>query len=152
MASSQKQYSHAKIDARIRVPGEEETFGARVAAAIDARGWTLAETAREVSRHLPAGETFNPVNLSHYVHGRSFPRPKYREALAKALDLPDVALHRHARKGANGSMSNASHPAHERSQLRVQDLGDGTARVQFDQVMPWDDALKLLQTLKHTDG
>src|SRR4051794_38650630 len=68
-------------------PAATETFGERLAAAIEMRGWTLAEAAREISRFLPGGQVFNPVNLSHYVHGRSFPRPKYRKALEQALDV-----------------------------------------------------------------
>jgi hypothetical protein len=117
-----------------------EGFGERLAAAIEAKGWTLARAAREISRHLPPGEVFNPVNLSHYIHGRSFPRPKYRAAIIRALDLDEfaeVAERRPFRTPVK----------HDSPEIVVQDMGNGTARVQIDQVLPWPEALRLLELL-----
>jgi transcriptional regulator with XRE-family HTH domain len=132
---------------------ETETFGQRVAAAIEMKGWTLAEAAREISRYLPAGQIFNPVNLSHYVHGRSFPRPRFRRALEQALDISEpFDFPRHRRKRSPGQEGNTeSQTPGDGAVVRVQDMGDGTARVQIDQVVPWPDALKLLEILTHKD-
>ena len=131
-----------------------ETFGERLAAAIEMRGWTLAEAAREISRYLPGGQVFNPVNLSHYVHGRSFPRPKYRKALEQALDMGEsFEMPRRKRKRAPTLIGAAEAAAPgEEPTVRVQDMGNGTARVQIDQVLPWPDALRLLEVLTHRDS
>jgi hypothetical protein len=128
-----------------------ESFGARLAAALAIKGWTLARAAQEISRHLPPGEVFNPVNLSHYVHGRSFPRPKYRRALMRALDLGDVS--EETVRQRQPAIAAPSEESSEAPNIKVQDMGNGRARVQIDQVVPWPDALRLLQVLTYThDG
>jgi transcriptional regulator with XRE-family HTH domain len=135
-------------------PAAPETFGERLAAAIEMRGWTLAEAAREISRYLPVGQVFNPVNLSHYVHGRSFPRPKFRKALEQALDIGESfdAPRKRRKRAPNLTGNTDSQALGDEPMVRVQDMGNGTARVQIDQVLPWPDALKLLEVLTHRDS
>jgi hypothetical protein len=100
MATSAEESSSPLSQEEKEDPAATETFGERLAAAIEVRGWTLAEAAREISRYLPGEQVFNPVNLSHYVHGRSFPRPKYR----KAWSRPSISASCSIRpgRGANG--------------------------------------------------
>ncbi|HEY8382521.1 MAG TPA: helix-turn-helix transcriptional regulator [Microvirga sp.] len=130
------------------VGDEGETFAELLAAAIEQKGWSQAETAREVTRHLPEGEHFSPVNLHHYLQGRSLPRAKYREALAKALDLdapPRIVRARRRRRAS---------PAAEEPNptIRLQDMQDGQARLQLDQVVPWTVALRVLEILQQEVG
>lgn len=127
---------------------EGETFADILANAIEQKGWSQAETAREVTRYLPEGEQFSPVNLHHYLQGRSLPRAKYREALAKALDLDDpprtgpVPRRRRARPSAEGPSPT----------IRLQDMQEGQARLQVDQVVPWAVALQVLELLQQETG
>jgi transcriptional regulator with XRE-family HTH domain len=154
MATSAEESSSPLSQEEKEDPAATETFGERLAAAIEMRGWTLAEAAREISRYLPGEQVFNPVNLSHYVHGRSFPRPKYLKALEQALDIGELFdSPRKRRKRASDLIGPADSlvPGDE-PMVRVQDMGNGTARVQIDQVLPWPDALKLLEVLTHRDS
>ena len=70
------------------------------------RGLSIAETARQMRQHLPAGEGFTATNLTHYRQGRSVPRPKYLEALSRVLEVDPSAL---TPEGTNtGGQSRAS--------------------------------------------
>lgn len=127
---------------------EGETFAEILAAAIEQKGWSQAETAREVTRHLPEGEHFSPVNLHHYLQGRSLPRAKYREALAKALDLDDPPrIGRAPRRRRARPVAEEPNPT-----IRLQDMQEGQARLQVDQVVPWAVALRVLEILQQETG
>ncbi len=104
---------------------------------MERNGWTQVETARQVSLHLPQGERLHPVNINHYVQGRSLPRRKYRAAIVKAL-------------GLDAFPSEAAPSAEEAdvSRVVISAAPNGMARVQIDQVMPWPQALRVVDALK----
>jgi transcriptional regulator with XRE-family HTH domain len=65
-------------------------FAERLKAAIERRGWSLTETARQTASVLGTDATFGRANLSHYLHGRSMPRARQLLALSHALGVrPD---------------------------------------------------------------
>ncbi len=132
---------------------EQNTYALapRLAAALARKGWTLARAAREVSGLLPEGETFHAANLSHYLQGRSMPRPHYRDALVRALDLGDVPDEVWSRADRRRTRGGDISRAPETPFVRVADLQDGTARLQVDQVLPWPQVLEVLQVLKRDD-
>lgn len=114
---------------------------------MDERGLGVAEVAKMVERELP-GESFNAVNLSHYRAGRSLPRPKYLNALSRALGVPSREL-----IPVNDAldMSDAvaeDVPRSDAPAFRVDDLSDGLAWLQINQRLPWPLVLKILEALK----
>ncbi len=133
--------------------GRSSSFGQQIEAAMARKGWTRAETARQVTQLLPEGETFNAVNLTHYINGRSQPRAKYREALLTVLDL-DPAQMAAADKpvGSDRPMPIVPNlipeddPKH--SIVQIEDLGEGMVRLQIRAVIPWSAALKILELVK----
>jgi transcriptional regulator with XRE-family HTH domain len=122
---------------------DHRTFAERLAESMRRKGWTQAHTAREVTRRLPEGQTFNPANLNHYLKGRSQPGPKYRLALATALDLEPEA------EGFSGGQR--GRPAvlggQPQDSIRIEDYG-GEAHVYVNKRLPWPIALKILDLLQ----
>ncbi|HEV2557530.1 MAG TPA: hypothetical protein VGU45_02790 [Microvirga sp.] len=133
--------------------GQRADFAEKLAAAIRSKGWSLAETARQVSQRLPEGERFNPVNLTHYLQGRSQPRARFREALLAVLDLqddreaaefqPELSSPDPAAKQGSGQTSRGQNDL-----IRIEDLGDGTVRLSIEVVTSWPKAIALLEQLK----
>lgn len=119
------------------------TFAERLAESMRQKGWTQAQTAREVTRCLPDGQSFNPANLNHYLKGRSEPGPKYRQALIRALDLEfepeELSALRDHRSTPRGGRAPDS--------IRIEDLGE-EALVQVNKRLPWPIALKVLDLLQ----
>src|SRR3954447_19041088 len=110
------------------------------------RGISGVTLARRVSEQLPNGH-FAASNISHYLSGRSRPRPAIQQAIEHAL--------------AGGSTNHAggsSPPAFGVLQrtavvpVQVEDLGDGRARLVVNRRMPWSDVLKVLELLKLNDS
>jgi transcriptional regulator with XRE-family HTH domain len=116
---------------------------------MDERGWTANETARRVREALGEGAKFTPANISHYRQGRSLPRPRYLEALSRALGL------------TKGELLTEASPAQQHTPLssapielpngspsfHIEDRG-GNAWLQINQQLPWPMALKILEVLK----
>jgi hypothetical protein len=148
---------NAAVDQSPPIDGRpEDEFVKRLHAAMRDKGWNQAQTARAASEHLAPGETFNAVNLSHYLKGRSRPGPRYRRALAKALalgDTPEVRAAPKARRRKRpstplkGQATRQQAPDPLRDVLRVDDEGD-YVRLQIDTRVPWSVALKVLDALK----
>jgi NADH:ubiquinone oxidoreductase subunit E len=63
---------------------QQAAFAERLKAAIDRRGWSLSETARQTASVLGANAKFGRGNLSHYLHGRAMPRARHLAALSHA--------------------------------------------------------------------
>jgi transcriptional regulator with XRE-family HTH domain len=133
---------------RIRVGSKDNmtnhrTFAERLAESMRRKGWTQAHTAREVTRRLPEGQTFNPANLNHYLKGRSQPGLKYRQALATALDLePGPEGFSAGRRGHASALGGQAQDG-----IRIEDLG-GEAHVYVNKRLPWPIALKILDLLQ----
>ncbi len=126
-------------------------FAEKLAAAIKSKGWSLAETARQVSRRLPEGKRFNAVNLTHYLQGRSQPRARFREALLAVLDMEEVpgaapvALSPSSQTSPQGVILE---PRGHNDLIRIEDQGDGTVRLSIEVLTSWPKAIALLEKLK----
>jgi hypothetical protein len=117
-------------------------FAQRLVAAMRAKGWNQAETARQVLARLPPG-----ANLSHYIHGRSAPRRVIRQILVRILDLD--AQPAPPSGGPAGAESGVPPLA---SNVHVVDLHDGTVRLIVNDRVPWPTAIRVLRALLLNDG
>jgi hypothetical protein len=112
-------------------------FAERLVSAMRAKGWNQAETARQVTARLPAGQKFTAANLSHYIHGRSAPRRAIRQILVRLLEL-DAEPRRAPGAAAGMGLS---------SNIHVEDLHDGTVRLIVNDRVPWPTAIRVLRAL-----
>ena len=133
-------------------------FAERLKAAIERKGWSASEAARQVSRFLDPGDKFGRAHLWQYLQGRALPRSRYLLALSRALDLdPRELLPGRAvfvDDPARPVVPGVEHGAFwgDRSDLvHVRDYGDGTALLQVSQRVSWETALTLVQILKRRD-
>jgi hypothetical protein len=122
-------------------------FAQRLVAAMRAKGWNQAETARQVLARLPPGQKFTAANLSHYIHGRSAPRRVIRQILVRILDLD--AQPAPPSGGPAGAESGVPPLA---SNVHVVDLHDGTVRLIVNDRVPWPTAIRVLRALLLNDG
>jgi transcriptional regulator with XRE-family HTH domain len=67
-------------------------FADRLKAAIEQKGWSLGQTARQVSRFLDGETKFGPAHVWHYLQGKVLPRRQYLAAISRALGLPPEEL------------------------------------------------------------
>ena len=114
---------------------------------MEEQGLSVTELARRMEREL-SGEKFNAVNLSHYRAGRSLPRPRYLNALSRALGVttqdllpPEDALDVLAAEASD--TEDRPVPA-----FRIEDMADGQAWLQINQRLPWPLVLRVLEALK----
>jgi hypothetical protein len=92
------------------------------------RNITPAELARRIEDSLDK-RGFSPVNISHYLSGRSKPRPQVRTAILEILQ--------------DASFSKARHIP-RRDNLSVRDGDDGSAILSLNMSLPWPLAIKIL--------
>jgi transcriptional regulator with XRE-family HTH domain len=129
-------------------------------AAIERKGWTLSETARQTSDVLGGDAKFGRAHVWHYLNGRAIPRARHLDALSQALqvkphellgstdpsggdvgpDLPAMGA-----PSAEGAAQTYSGPL---AIVHAEDYGDGTAFLQISQRVPWPIALKVMTLLK----
>src|SRR5215207_5403217 len=108
-----------------------------------------AKLAWLVNEQLPDGH-FAASNISHYLSGRSRPRPAIQDAIARALAS-------HGSPGERQTTNPAGPPARAVLQgtpvapVQVEDLGDGRARLVINRRLPWSDVLRVLDLLKLHD-
>jgi transcriptional regulator with XRE-family HTH domain len=121
---------------------QQAAFAERLKAAIDRRGWSLSETARQTASVLGANAKFGRGNLSHYLHGRAMPRARHLAALSHALGVrPDDLWP----GGAPSRVEIIPGPA---TGIHAQDQGDGTVLLEVSQRVPWQTALEVMRLLK----
>lgn len=117
-------------------------FGSRLRNLISERGWNQSELARQATLHLPAGEEMRRDSVSVYVRGIALPKPKYLNAIAKALRvevkelLPDRGL------------QVPDTPA----EMMMTKMEDGRVWLQINQAVDFDDALKIMGILNSRKG
>jgi transcriptional regulator with XRE-family HTH domain len=142
-------------------------FADRLKAAIQRKGWSMSETARQAANFLGEKEKFGRAHVWHYVQGRALPQFKYLEALSLALEIrPDELMpadvlaervgpedhvelsDREEQSVAQHALPNENSSEPEKGLVHVRDYGDGTALLEVSQRVSWDDALAILQILK----
>jgi|SRR4051812_10952516 len=126
-------------------------FAAWLRQAMQERNISGAALARLVNEQLADGH-FAASNISHYLSGRSQPRPAIQTAIEGAL----------ASTPANGGQQTTVDPAGPPApavpqdipapSLHVQDLGDGGAHLVMNRRLPWPDVLKVLEVLRLNDS
>ncbi|HEX2135480.1 MAG TPA: helix-turn-helix domain-containing protein [Microvirga sp.] len=136
-------------------------FAERLRAAMEAKGWTVADTARQVARLLGGDTKFSSSHISHYLSGTTLPRFRYLQALSRALDVrpedllpwgvpPQPDEPSEGDRGRAPFQANPD-PAQETASsdlVHVRDYGDGTALLQVLQRVPWTTALEVLSLVK----
>jgi hypothetical protein len=109
-----------------------------------------AMLARLVNEQLTEGH-FAASNISHYLSGRSHPRPPIREAIERVLaSSPPAQEHQPPEPPTVPSAAVVQQGATVPS-LQVEDMGEGQARLIINQRLPWQDVLKVLELLKLGD-
>jgi transcriptional regulator with XRE-family HTH domain len=125
-----------------RTSSRKAAFAERLKAAIERRGWSLTETARQTASVLGTDAKFGRGNLSHYLHGRAMPRARHLAALSHALGVrPDDLWP----GGAPSRVEIIPGPA---TGIHAQDQGDGTVLLEVSQRVPWQTALEVMRLLK----
>jgi transcriptional regulator with XRE-family HTH domain len=116
---------------------------------MEERGWSLSETARRVRENLGEDSKFTATNISQYRQGRSFPRPRYLDALSRALGVDKNALLSGQPGKIVALLSEAKiEPPGALPQFHIEDRGGGKAWLQINQQLPWPKAIQILQVLK----
>jgi transcriptional regulator with XRE-family HTH domain len=134
-------------------------FAERLRAAMERKGWTVADTARHVSRLLGEEAKFGSSHISGYLSGRALPRVKYLQALSRALEvqpeelLPGQPSYGDLRQlGGHDPETLRGEPqppsASPVDLVHVRDYGDGTALLQVLQRVPWATALEIMALVK----
>jgi transcriptional regulator with XRE-family HTH domain len=139
---------------------DKAEFAKRLRAAIERKGWTLSETARQTSDLLGSDAKFGRAHVWHYLNGRAIPRARHLDALSQALQVkPHELLGSSAPSGAQaepdlpgvGGQPSEGGTAPYSGPLAIvhaEDYGDGTAFLQISQRVPWPIALKVMTLLK----
>ena len=103
---------------------------------------------------LGEGAKFTPANISHYRQGRSLPRPRYLEALSRALGVNKGEPLTEASPARAGDSQQHTPTSSAPIQLpdgspsfHIEDRG-GNAWLQINQQLPWPTAIKILEVLK----
>jgi transcriptional regulator with XRE-family HTH domain len=137
---------------------DKATFAERLRAAIEEKGWTLSETARQASKLIGPDAKFGRAHIWHYLNARALPRARHLEALSRALGLHprELLAPNRPREDEAGEPSSAASRGDKgigldgASVASVQDLGDSTALLEIHQRVPWAVALKVMSILKDT--
>ncbi len=131
----------------------QPTFGERLRALLQERDLSAAEMARLIQARVPR---FGAGNVSHYLCGRSFPRPPVLKAMSEILeaDLSEYAKGPHRRTSAGKTLAPTTDASLDQNQvpvLNLTDLGDGEALLQINQKLSWALALRILQAIRGAD-
>jgi transcriptional regulator with XRE-family HTH domain len=138
---------------------EKVAFATRLREAMERKGWTLSETARQTSDVLGADAKFGRAHVWHYLNARAIPRARHLDALSQALqvtphELLGFASSPTGEESPDSRVSNAiTRPAETKSigstqVVHAEDFGDGTALLHVSQRVSWTTALKVMMLLK----
>jgi transcriptional regulator with XRE-family HTH domain len=140
---------------------DKVAFARRLRAAIERRGWTLSETARQTSDVLGADAKFGRAHVWHYLNARAIPRARHLDALSQALQVkPHELLGSAAPPPAHEVPGQPREPTSPRPPagaepaigatpvVHAEDYGDGTAFLRVSQRVSWPTALKVMTLLK----
>jgi len=132
---------------------DRAVFASRLQEAIDRQGLTYEETARRAREYLPSDARLSAVSVWQYANGKTFPRRlSYIEALSRVLEIePEELLAKPETSVGGESVDEARSPPRSATQVRVEDLNHGRARLIIDVEVPWPLALRVLALLKVPD-
>ena len=131
------------MDSQVAPRDLNVAFAKRLQKAMDAKGWSQADLARQASVFLePKGD--KPVeitrdNISKYMNGKMIPRGDRLSAMAKALGVEIADLI---------TTEGITSVAERTPPIGATDTGKGTAGLRVNQEVPWTTALKILELLK----
>ena len=125
----------------------KQIFAARLQAAMDAKGWSQSDLARNATRLLPPGtkKEIGRDNVSNWVRGVHLPGSIFLNAVAQALGKEPTDL---LPSRAVPSAKDTAPP------LDVRDRGDGHVYLRVNRRVPFSVAvavMKLLQDLEKED-
>lgn len=125
---------------------ERRAFAQRLRTTVEQSGLTYDEIARRAREQLPSDSRLSGASVWQYAHGKTFPRQRESiAAIAAVLGVePDDLL---APGGEPSPFSEPTPGAPEQPHVRVEDLGNGRARLIIATETPWSVALKILEML-----
>lgn len=130
-------------DAQVANRDLNVAFARRLQKAMDAKGWSQSDLARNATRFLEqTGDKPLKITrdtLSKYMSGKTMPREERLNALAKALGVPVAELI---------STEGITSIAERTPPIGATDTGKGTAWLRVNQEVSWATALKILEMLK----
>jgi len=130
---------------------DRAVFASRLQEAIDRQGLTYEETARRAREFLPSDARLSAVSVWQYANGKTFPRRlSYIEALSRVLEIEPEELLAKPETPAEGAEETKAQTGSP-TQVRVEDLNHGRARLIIDVEVPWPLALRVLALLKVPD-
>jgi transcriptional regulator with XRE-family HTH domain len=124
--------------------GRKSLFAERLKAAMERRGWTSSETARQTASVLGGEAKFGRAHVWHYLHAKSLPRARQLFALSHALDVRPDELLRLAESRSRVDVLSGTLTGI----IRAEDQGDGTVIVEVSQRVTWQTALDVMRLLK----
>jgi hypothetical protein len=138
---------------------QKADFADRLRTAIERKGWSISDTARQAAGFLDEGEKLGRAHVWHYLQGKALPRARYLEALSRALEVQPMDLVAGASSGSGSEPEAQRHQSavsgidkksslREKNIVHVRDYGDGTALLEVSQRVSWDTALEILRILK----
>jgi len=131
---------------------DRAVFASRLQEAIDRQGLTYEETARRAREHLPSDARLRAVSVWQYANGKTFPRRlSYIEALSRVLEIEPAELLARPDPSGGPDAEEGRSPDKSLTQVRVEDLNDGRARLIIDIEVAWPLALRVLAMLKVPD-
>jgi hypothetical protein len=128
-------------------PPQPEEFANWLRQAMIERSISGAVLARLVNEQLADGH-FATSNISHYLAGRSQPRPAIRQAIERVLASYAPAIEAQAPAKPFVPPGPAVEQGATPPSIRIEDIGEGQARLIINQRMPWQKVLKVLELLK----
>ena len=135
------------MDSQVASRDLNVAFAKRLQKAMDAKGWSQADLARQASVFLePKGD--KPVeitrdNISKYMNGKMIPRGDRLAAMARARGVASADLI---------TTEGITSVAERTPPIGATDTGKGTAWLRVNQEVPWATALKILELLKGEKG
>jgi transcriptional regulator with XRE-family HTH domain len=121
-------------------------FAERLKAAMERKGWSLSETARQTASVLGTDAKFCRAHVWHYLHARVLPRDRQLAALSNALEVrPDDLLKSAPPSEVEGTLSTPTG-------IRAEDQGDGTVTLEVSERVPWQTALEIMRLLEVPDA
>ena len=139
---------------------DKAAFARRLRAAIERKGWTLSETARQTSDVLGGDAKFGRAHVWHYLNARAIPRARHLDALSQALQIPPHELlgstppsseqgaERRAEVAPAAAQAGSEPLVSSTPVVHAEDYGDGTAFLRVSQRVSWPTALKVMTLLK----